>query len=238
MCGRYYCDFLRAIDSIHMHQKYRFPKMVNPFFYVTHEEADGVVFHYRTIRFGFSSLLIGNDARSCNGVKVYHMTHRFFPGILDQVATDFYSVQLQVEELTSSTPEASNAIAAEEGYHFKFRLKFDNQSYMANRAAKKGLVIDPGRLSFSDRRSDRTEDRLPPLSSTILLRLFPFTFMFREDLTVFDCGVMMQQIFPGEVFVGRNLKDVARMRMPKLSLTWENVSVDLKDRSLYVLAYI
>jgi guanylate cyclase len=59
-CGRFFCDFLSGIDSVHLHMKYRYPKMDHPFIYVLEEDADGVVIHYRTSRIGFYPYLYGN----------------------------------------------------------------------------------------------------------------------------------------------------------------------------------
>lgn len=60
-CGRFFCDFLAGIDGIHLHMKYTYPKMDNPFIYVLEEDENGVVIHYRTSRSGYPPFLYGKS---------------------------------------------------------------------------------------------------------------------------------------------------------------------------------
>lgn len=59
VCGRFFCDFLTAIDSIHLQMVQTYPDMANPFMYVSHEDKDGVLLHYRSSRKGFCPYLTG-----------------------------------------------------------------------------------------------------------------------------------------------------------------------------------
>ena len=45
--------------------RYMYPKMVSPSMYISHEDADGVVLHYRTTRDGFTPYLKG-ETRTYN----------------------------------------------------------------------------------------------------------------------------------------------------------------------------
>ncbi|XP_046645351.1 soluble guanylate cyclase 89Db-like isoform X2 [Daphnia pulicaria] len=198
VCGRYFCDFLTGIDNIHLQMRYMYPKMVSPSMYISHEDAEGVLLHYRTTRNGFCPYLIGQ---------------------LHQIAHDFYGIQLTVEELTK-TP-----FNKEEGYQFRFRLNFDNRDYMTGRSACNGS-LELGRINISSRGSAGTmasEKALASLSSSILMQLFPFTLVFRPDLQIIAVGRQLKQMFPDNALVGQALPDVARVRRPKLLFTWDNL---------------
>ena len=58
-CGRYFCELLSGIDNIHLHMRYTYPKMVNPFIFVIQEDDNGVIINYRTTRIGFCPFLFG-----------------------------------------------------------------------------------------------------------------------------------------------------------------------------------
>lgn len=59
VCGRFFCDFLTAIDSIHLQMMKTYPNMENPFMYVADEDVNGVLLHYRTSRQGYCPYLKG-----------------------------------------------------------------------------------------------------------------------------------------------------------------------------------
>ncbi|XP_057364672.1 soluble guanylate cyclase 89Db-like isoform X1 [Daphnia carinata] len=198
VCGRYFCDFLTGIDNIHLQMRYMYPKMVSPSMYISHEDSEGVVLHYRTTRNGFCPYLIGQ---------------------LHQIANDFYGIQLAVEELPNTT------FSQEESYQFRFRLNFDNRDYMAGRAACNGS-LELGRINISNRVSVKTiaaEKALTSLSSSILMQLFPFTLVFRPSLKIISAGRQLKNMFPGNTLIGQALPDVARIRRPKLLFTWDNL---------------
>ena len=64
---------------------------------------------------------------------------------------------------------------------------------------------------------------LAPLSSFHLMRLFPFTLVFRKDLQIIATGLQLKEMYPAGVLVGKYLPAVAKMIRPKLCLTWDNV---------------
>jgi len=145
-------------------------------------------------------------------------------GQLHQIANDFYGIELTADELKSD-----EKLIKEEGFQFRFRLNFNNRDYLASRL---GSSIDLERLPSSSSSSKlvaahQADDQLSPLSSNILLQLFPFTVIFRPpDLRIIDTGRQLKQMYPAGELIGQMLPEVARMRRPKLRLTWDNVLLD------------
>ena len=109
--------------------------------------------------------------------------------------------------------------SAEDGYQYRFRLNFDNKNYMADQQASRTSCIDLENASLSG-----VEGALEPLSSSLLMKLFPFTLVFRKDLQIIATGSQLKEMYPIGVLVGQYLPAVARMCRPKLCLTWDNVS--------------
>lgn len=139
-------------------------------------------------------------------------------GQLHQIAHDFYGIPLAVEELPQKP------FSKDECYQFWFRLNFNNRDYMADRSSS-SCSLDPGRLNFSMRESEKSNSQkaLASLSSSVLMQLFPFTLVFRPDLKIISTGSQLKNMYPDNALVGQTLTDVARVRRPKLLLTWEAV---------------
>ncbi|XP_046441201.1 soluble guanylate cyclase 89Da-like [Daphnia pulex] len=198
-CGRFFCDFLSAIDTVHLHMKYRYPKMDHPFIYVLEEDAEGALIHYRTSRCGFPPFLYG---------------------LLRQVAADFYGLQLSMGHVPDE-PCGNN----EGGYKYQIRLNFDNGDYMACKAIERGasMALERKANFLTSTTANIQQESLPQLSSSILLQLFPFCLIFRSDLKIIAAGHQLKQMFLWRMLIGQILPDVARLRRPRLNLTWDNL---------------
>lgn len=55
------------------------------------------------------------------------------------------------------------------------------------------------------------------------MRLFPFAILFRSDLRIVKIGRQLKIMFPDDVLINQALPELAKMRRPKIELTWENV---------------
>ncbi|XP_046441203.1 soluble guanylate cyclase 89Da-like isoform X2 [Daphnia pulex] len=197
-CGRFFCNFLSGIDSVHLHMKYRYPKMDHPFIYVLEEDADGVVIHYRTSRIGF---------------------YPYLYGLLDQVATDFYGIRLAAGTFSQNTYGNS-----EMGYQYRIRINFDNRDYMACKTIEHGAMALERKANFlTSTTANDYQEPLPQLSSSILLQLFPFCLIFSSDLKIIAVGCQLRLMFSRRMLIGQILPDVARLRRPRLNLTWDNL---------------
>ncbi|EFX79271.1 hypothetical protein DAPPUDRAFT_245123 [Daphnia pulex] len=197
-CGRFFCDFLSGIDSVHLHMKYRYPKMDHPFIYVLEEDADGVVIHYRTSRIGL---------------------YPYLYGLLDQVAIDFYGIRLAAGTFSQNSYDN-----IEMGYQYRIRINFDNRDYMACKAIEHGAMALERKANFLASTTAKVyQEPLPQLSSSILLQLFPFSLIFRSDLKIIAVGCQLRLMFSRRMLIGQILPDVARLRRPRLNLTWDNL---------------
>lgn len=47
VAGRNFRDFLHSIDQLHDSNRFTFPKMKSPLFFVTDEDCDGLYLHYQ-----------------------------------------------------------------------------------------------------------------------------------------------------------------------------------------------
>lgn len=113
VAGRCYRDFLHGIDNLHEMIRFSYPKLQSPSFIVESEDAKGCILAYRSKRFGFKHYVIGQ---------------------LQQCANKFYNVDVEV--LTIEENETEN------GCHIKFRLLFDNSSFLQqdNSGIRSGII--------------------------------------------------------------------------------------------------
>jgi guanylate cyclase len=143
-------------------------------------------------------------------------------GILRQVAADFYGLQLSMGHVPDE-PCGNN----EGGYKYQIRLNFDNGDYMACKVIEHGASMTLVRKAnfLTSTTANIQQESLPQLSSSILLQLFPFCLIFRSDLKIIAAGHQLKQMFLWRMLIGQILPDVARLRRPRLNLTWDNVNL-------------
>jgi guanylate cyclase len=60
--GRYFCEFLKNVDNLHLQIRFRFPKMKSPSMYMSHADRDGCVLVYRSTRRGLTQYFMGKRA--------------------------------------------------------------------------------------------------------------------------------------------------------------------------------
>ena len=95
-------------------------------------------------------------------------------GILRRIAKDFYGIaDISFHELPQSPIDERS-----ETYDYKhlLRVNFDNRDYLADQAMLKGLV------------TPSIDESLSPVPGRIMMKLFPFTLVFRSDLTIIEIG--------------------------------------------------
>ncbi|KAK2145829.1 hypothetical protein LSH36_654g00000, partial [Paralvinella palmiformis] len=171
-------DFLHGIDNIHEMMRFSYPRMISPSFYVSHEDGNGCLLHYRSKRSGFNHYVLGQ---------------------LQQCAREFYDVTVGV------------AIVEEEeeafGRHVVFRLDFDNTPFLLSRENIKSAATHP----------------FPTISGKTFFKVFPFTFVFDRTLVITHAGQTVQNLFPRNQLIGRNILRCFRLRRPQMDFTWDNV---------------
>lgn len=57
--GRYFCEFLKNVDNLHLQMRFAYPKMKSPSMYMSHVDRHGCVLVYRSTRRGFTQYFMG-----------------------------------------------------------------------------------------------------------------------------------------------------------------------------------
>lgn len=57
--GRYFCEFLKNVDNLHLQMRFAYPKMKSPSMYMSHVDRNGCVLVYRSTRRGFTQYFMG-----------------------------------------------------------------------------------------------------------------------------------------------------------------------------------
>lgn len=60
--GRYFCEFLKNVDNLHLQMRFAYPKMKSPSMYTSHVDRNGCVLVYRSTRRGFMQYFMGERA--------------------------------------------------------------------------------------------------------------------------------------------------------------------------------
>ena len=78
---------------------------------------------------------------------------------------------------------------------------------------------------------------LPPVSCSVLLRLFPFSVIMDKDMCILGAGEKLIQTWGGNSdILSKQMTDVFKLRRPKgIAFTWRNVSKkNLKINKKYI----
>lgn len=62
--GRYFCEFLKNVDNLHLQMRFAYPKMKSPSMYMSHVDRYGCVLVYRSTRRGFTQYFMGEQLSS------------------------------------------------------------------------------------------------------------------------------------------------------------------------------
>lgn len=57
--SRYFCEFLKNMDNLHLQMRFAYPKMKSPSMYLSHVDRNGCVLVYRSTRTGFTQYFMG-----------------------------------------------------------------------------------------------------------------------------------------------------------------------------------
>ncbi|XP_050536349.1 soluble guanylate cyclase 89Db-like [Daktulosphaira vitifoliae] len=112
--GRYFCEFLKNVDNLHLQMRFSYPKMKSPSMYMSHVDRNGCVLVYRSTRQGFT---------------------QYFMGQLDEIANDVYHTNLKIRILQEEYTSASQMPTGCQNILVKYRLEFDNSAYIDQNAA-------------------------------------------------------------------------------------------------------
>nr|CAD7455711.1 unnamed protein product [Timema tahoe] len=146
-------------------------------------------------------------------------------GQLYQIAEELYNTQLAIKVLEENTsaPGSRKVLV-------KFRLDFDNREFVFSKTASKSNL-------------ERLE--LPPVSCSVLMKMFPFGLVYNKDMKVLAVGEKLLQVGtrvdsksrPGvdkpvygdpDAILGRPITDNFKLRRPRgVPFTWKN-TLDLR----------
>nr|XP_018896570.1 PREDICTED: soluble guanylate cyclase 89Db-like [Bemisia tabaci] len=159
-----------------------------------------------------------------NGVVLVYRSSRqgftqYFMGQLQEIAGSLYRIKLGIKVLSEEMEvKKKRSCGGLKNFLVKFRLNFDNQEYVARQLS----------MTHKSRISD-----LPPVSCSLLLRLFPFGVAFDERMRIVQLGEKLLEVWAAsagpdaaaeESLVGRPVVDNFRLRRPRgIPFTWPNM---------------
>ncbi|XP_055596372.1 soluble guanylate cyclase 89Db-like isoform X2 [Uranotaenia lowii] len=199
--GRYFCDFLHSVDNIHLQMRFTYRKMKSPSMQLIEVDERGAVLVYRSTRSGFSKYLRGQ---------------------LMEIAKQLYNMDVTIKVLESQNDVpggTAGPISIQGGLKtviVKYRLDFDNLEYMQKRVHMKA---HPSQLALS------------PVSSSLLLDLFPFALILNEQMRITAAGEKLIESWmlnnvnrsPTEL-MGSKVTDHFKLRRPTgITFTWDNM---------------
>ncbi|XP_029713132.1 soluble guanylate cyclase 89Db isoform X1 [Aedes albopictus] len=199
--GRYFCDFLHSVDNIHLQMRFTYRKMKSPSMQLIEVDEQGAVLVYRSTRSGFSKYLRGQ---------------------LMEIAKQLYNMDVTIKVLESQNDVpggTAGPISIQGGLKtviVKYRLDFDNRDYMQRRVH---ITAHPSQLQLS------------PVSSSVLLDLFPFALILNEQMRITAAGEKLIESWilnnatrsPTEL-MGSKVTEYFKLRRPTgITFTWENM---------------
>ena len=136
-------------------------------------------------------------------------------GQLIEVAEEFYGICLSVDEVAD--PHKA-VVYKGSGYQHCFRLNFNNADYMTSRQSQSsGIEMERKIPPFG-------WNTLGPVKHSTLLQLFPLAFVFGADLRISATGHQLARMYQPAALMHQPLQSVAKLRRPKISCTWPDVS--------------
>nr|CAD7602785.1 unnamed protein product [Timema genevievae] len=126
-----------------------------------------------------------------------------------KIAEELYNTQLAITVLEENTsaPGSRKVLV-------KFRLDFDNREFVFSKTASKSNL-------------ERLE--LPPVSCSVLMKMFPFGLVYNKDMKVLAVGEKLLQVYGDpDAILGRPITDNFKLRRPRgVPFTWKN-TLDLR----------
>ena len=167
------------------------------------EFLNGMDHMHNGLRFSYPEMQTPSfycDEETEDGLRLNYRSRRkgyvtYVCGQLEEVALYLFDMQIttRVEELTES----------EEGTHAVIRLSFFNEVH-------------------SRKVSTGVNHLCPTISTEVILGMFPFHVLFREDMKMFGVGESLLKVLPDSS--GKLLKDWFYLLRPAILFTWKNVS--------------
>lgn len=199
--GRYFCEFLSAMDNLHLQMRFTYRKMRSPSMQLGDVDDGGAILIYRSGRHGFS---------------------RYFSGQLLEIARHFFGLEMKVRVLEGQNTSQGGTVGPIDlngglsEVVVKYRLDFDNREYMAR---KVHADVHP------------SQKALPNVTMELIFNLFPFALLIDREARVCGAGEKIVEAWceynngkSPNLMMGINIIDAFRVRRPKgIIFNWENV---------------
>ena len=167
------------------------------------EFVNGLDHMHASLRFSYPGMRTPSfycDEETEDGLRLNYRSKRkgyvnYVCGQLEEIASYVFDMQItvRVEELTES----------DEGTHAVIRLSFFNE--VQRRRVSTGV-----------------SHLCPTISTEVILGMFPFHMLFREDMKMFGIGESLLKVLPDSS--GKLLKECFYLLRPAISFTWRSVS--------------
>ncbi|XP_078062073.1 soluble guanylate cyclase 88E-like [Mustelus asterias] len=130
---------------------------------------------------------------------------QFVKGQLSQVGRQFYNTDIEVEILTKEETEKMTYVV--------YKMNFDNAAFKHRTPQLKAA---PGYEKL-------------PMKKGIIFDMFPFSMIFRRDMTMYRIGEGLKEVF--SELQGKKVDDEFILVRPMLEFNWDNKGAATRNRS-------
>ncbi|XP_067878559.1 soluble guanylate cyclase 88E-like [Heterodontus francisci] len=128
---------------------------------------------------------------------------QFVKGQLSQVGRQFYNTNIEVEILSKEETEKMTYVV--------YKMNFDNAAF---NPLKPQLKAAPGYEKL-------------PMKKGIIFDMFPFSMIFRREMTMFRIGDGLKEVFSD--LQGKKVDEEFTLVRPMLEFTWDNIYTHLNN---------
>ncbi|CAB1423556.1 unnamed protein product [Pleuronectes platessa] len=195
--GRNVRDFINELDNLHEYFRFSFPKVQPPSFCVEEECETSLTLHYRSTRKGFT---------------------QFVKGQLSQVGRQFYNTDIEVEILSKEETEKMTYV---EPADFSLHSLWTNLCKQASEVYKMNFDNAAFKHRMPQQKTAPSYEKLP-MKRGIFFDMFPFSVIFRRDMTMYRVGDGLKEVFSD--LQGKKVDEEFALVRPMLEFSWDNVS--------------
>ncbi|XP_063056024.1 soluble guanylate cyclase 88E-like [Engraulis encrasicolus] len=238
--GRNVRDFINELDNLHEYFRFSFPKVQPPSFCVEEECETSLTLHYRSTRKGFTQFVKGQlsqvgrqfyntdiEVEILSKEETEKMTYvvRFCSGIQGrrertrQKEDFFFSFSMHSNLFVKAGRKVTSNMSAESmcacvrvlGEGWVYKMNFDNAAFKHRMPQQKTA---PGYEKL-------------PMKRGIFFDMFPFSVIFRRDMTMYRIGDGLKEVFSD--LQGKKVNEEFTLVRPMLEFSWDNIYTHLNN---------